>query len=86
MLYAVFFIYMDLIESEIKISSSSLSSIAPSVKAVKMAFHCRFGKLSSAFALWRLVSILMCFCRVEQCSQSQTYLLISWTQQPIRGV
>jgi len=28
-----------------------LSTITPSVKALIMAFHCRFGKLSSAFAL-----------------------------------
>ncbi len=34
-------------------------STAAPVKAVIMAFHCRFGKLSSAlwFALWRSVSI-----------------------------
>ncbi len=39
-------------------------SIAPSVKAVIMIFHCRFGKLSSAlwFVLWRLVSISACVC------------------------
>ncbi len=45
-------------------------SKAPSVKAVIMAFYCRFGKLSSAlwFAFWRSVSISMCFCSIEQCS------------------
>ncbi len=54
-------------------------SIAPSVKAVIITFHYKFSILSSVlwFGLWRLVSISMCFCRVEQCSQSQTHLLIS---------
>ncbi len=58
-------------------------SKAPLFKAVFMAFYCRFGKLSSAlwFALWRAV-FFMCFCSIEQCSQSQTHLFISW----IRGV
>ncbi len=42
---------------------AQMKSIAPSVKAVIMAFHCRFCKLSSAlwFALWRSGSISTCF-------------------------
>ncbi len=57
-------------------------SKTPSVKAVLMVFYCRFGKPSALwFALWRSISISTCFCRVEQCSQSQTYLLISWKRR-----
>jgi len=62
-----------------------LGPVFPIIKA-----YWRFGKTTqcvSVFVVWRASedSIYnVVFCSVEQCSQSQTCLLISWTQMAIQ--